>query len=457
MSCSEQGKKKPIVTDGQQENVVENMNTNLRGFANKSNGNHSKSATNALFAPKDKMRKNGTTPGRQSLITLDYLELLLDIGTLSRECFNLKGIAVFYHGHECYKFELLPYGGKKWRSAANVYYGNQMMGVIHFDSIYETLQGKAKFKAENTLFYDEWANITLFSILDGFAKSFKSNAVAVLRADVAMDSRKFGDFAHKVYYHEVVPLRPSSLKGGHWSTDKATWQRINTGFTYGSRQSGRLIRCYDKSLEISEKSQHKSYILDYWKNNSLDQDGGHVWRLEYELRSDFLKTVASFSWEHLFCKKRLLSLVQVATKNYFEFVDEAAIRGAKNPEQRKKRLQRSDRIPFINFNEVHTEGYHRTKIVQKPKTDRTAKIMIKQLTLSAALTAEHEPEKALNFAKAAGLLMQGNELQGYVTSKTHFWAPQIEREAWRKGRGVNSMLDLANLATSLLDLQNVHV
>lgn len=128
-----------------------------------------------------------------------------------------------------------------------------------------------------------------------------------------------------------------------------------------------------------------------------------------------------------------------------------------NAAQRKKRFQRAKRIKVIDFSEVHTETYQRTKIVQKPKTDRVAKIMIKQLTLSSALTSEDEPGKALHYALAAGLLMEGNELQAYVARKTHFWQPQIEREAWRAGKSVNSMLDLGNLATSLLDLQNIYV
>lgn len=463
--------------------------TKIMSFTKKSNQG-AKNAENASFAPKDKMRKNGTIPGRQyqaksfakngntdiktptkthdsdrekgvpkrqSLINLDYLELLLSIGNLSRECFNQKGIAVFYQGNECYKLELLPFGGKKWRSAANVYYGDELLGILHFDSIYETLAGKAKFKAENAALYNDLAEITLGSTIGNLPKSWGGAVLSVLRADIALDGCKYGDFAHKVYYHEVVPLRPSSLKGGHWSTDKQNWQRINTGFGYGSRQGGRFFRCYNKALEIRQKSNHKYYILDYWQNNNLDQAGGDVWRLEAELRSDFLKTVDGFTWEHLFDKKRLLSLFQVATKNYFEVVDEIHIRGAKNAEQLKKRLQRAEKIQVIDFSEVHTETYQRVKVEKKPKTDRTAKIMIKQLALSAALTAETEPEKALNYAKAAGLLMEENSLEDYVMKKTHFWAPQIEREAWRRGKGVNSMLDLVNLATSLQNLQNCYV
>lgn len=408
------------------------------------------------FLPKSKTGEKGTiTP--KTLINLDWLDLKLSAGNLSLECFNQYGQTFFYSGNEAYRLDLLPFGGKTYRSKADVFYGDSKLGTIEFDSIFENLAETAKFHVENSAFYDEWANVCLGSIIENFAKSISADVVGVLRADVALDGRQFEAFGWNVYHHDILPIRPGSMKGGHWATDKQHLTRVNTGFKYGSRSSGRLFRCYDKSLEISENKKDKSYILNYWNANNLDQVGGHVWRLEAELRSDFLKTVEGFTWEHLFDKKRLLGLFQVATKNYFEFVDMSVTEGINNAAQRKKRFQRAKRIKVVDFTQVHTDGYQRRKIEHKPKTDRTAKIMIKQLALSAALTAENEPEKALNYAKAAGLLMDENGLQEYVLKKTHFWAPQIAREAWRAGKSVNSLVDLGNLAASLIDLQNCYV
>lgn len=408
------------------------------------------------FLPKSKTGEKGTIT-RKTLINLDWLDLKFSAGNLSLECFNQYGQTFFYSGNEAYRLDLLPGGGKTYRSKADVFYGDSKLGTIEFDSIFENLAETAKFHVENSAFYDEWANVCLGSIIENFAKSIGSEVLGVLRADIALDGRQFEAFGWNVYHHDILPIRPGSMKGGHWATDKQHLTRIATGFSYGSRSSGRLFRCYDKSLEISENSKHKTYILDYWKENNLEQVGGHVWRLEAELRSDFLKTVEGFTWEHLFDKKRLLSLFQVATKNYFEFVDMSVADGTNNAAQRKKRFQRAKRIKVVDFDQVHTDGYQRRKIEKKPKTDRTAKIMIKQLALSAALTAENEPEKALNYAKAAGLMMDENGLQEYVIKKTHFWKPQIEREAWRAGKSVNSMVDLVNLATSLQNLQNCYV
>lgn len=433
------------------------MKAKIQRFRKKSNDNRIGSESGiSSFPPIGKTGENGTTK-RTTLITLDWLELKLSIGNLSLECFNQKGICTFKRGTEVFKMELLPFGGKTYRTGAVVYYGESKIGTIQFDSIFENLRSTAKLQIENANFYDDWAEITLSSIVDAFVKSIGSKVLGILRADIALDSRKFEAFAYNVYWNDILPIRATSMNGGNWALDKEHLSRVCTGFSYGSRQSGRLIRCYDKSLEISEQSKHKAYILNYWKENNLDQTGGHVWRLEYELRSDFLKTVEGFIWEHLFDKKRLLSLVQVATHNFFEFVDMSHLKGIKNAEQRKKRLQRAERVQVIEFTQVHTESYQRAKVNRKPKTDRTAKIMIKQLTLSAALTAETEPEKALSYAKAAGLMMNENSLEDYVKKKTHFWGPQIEREAWRRGKGVNSMLDMVDLVTSLQNLQNAYV
>lgn len=395
------------------------------------------------------------TDRAKNLLGIDWLELKIDVGNLRLEIFNSKGTYTFGKGTELFKLELLPFGGKTYRTGATIYYGTQKIGIVHFDSIFENLRGTAKLQIDNPCFYEDFAHLTLQYIIHIFVKSIGSKVLAVLRVDIAIDGHQLRDFAYNVGECHITPIRQKSFKPAHFSLKGA--KREIMGFSYGSRQSGRLIRCYDKDREITEQSQHKSYILDYFKANGLRKTKGNVWRLEYELRTDFLKTVDGFTWEHLFNKKKLLALAQVATNGFFEWVNAEVIRNAPNASQLQKRLQRAERVRVINFNQVKTDSYQRIKSKVKPKTDRTAKIMIKQLALSAALCAESEPEKALNYAKVAGLLMNENNLQAYVTRKTHFWQPQFEREAWRRGIPVNSMVDLGDLATSLQILQNVHV
>lgn len=406
------------------------------------------------FPPIGKTGENWTNQAK-TLITLDWLEIKIDAGNLRLEIFNSKGTYTFGKGTELFKLELLPFGGKIYRTGAAIYYGAQKIGIVHFDGLFGNLAGTAKLQIENACFYEDFAHITLQYIIHTFVKSIGSKILGVLRVDVALDGQQFGNFAYNVGECHITPIRQKSLQPAHFSLKGA--KREIMGFSYGSRQSGRLIRCYNKDREIAEKSKHKTYILDYFKANGQRQSKAPVWRLEHELRTDFLKTVDGFTWEHLFDKKKLLGLVQVASNGFFEWVHGDVIRNAPNASQRQKRLQRAERIQVIDFAQVKTDNYQRIKSKPKPKTDRTAKIMIKQLALSAAICDEREPEKAISYAKVAGLLMNENDLRAYVARKTHFWQPQFEREAWRRGIPVNSMVDLADLAASLTELQTMYI
>jgi len=321
----------------------------------------------ATFPPTGKTGENWTTQAK-TLITLDWLELKISIGQLCLEMFNSKGTCTFGGGTELFKLELLPFGGKTYRTGAALYYGAQKIGIIQFDSIFENLIGTAKLQIENACFYEDFAEITLQYIISTFVKSIGSKVLGVLRVDIALDGYQFADFAYSVGECHITPIRQKSLQSAHFSLKDA--KRVITGFGYGSRQSGRMFRVYDKEREIAEKSKHKIYILDYFQANGLRKTKGNIWRLEAELRTDFLKTIDGFTWEHLFDKKKLLGLVQVATNGFFEWVQADVIRNAANASQRQKRLQRAERIQVIDFAQIKTDNYQRIKTKAKPKTDR---------------------------------------------------------------------------------------
>lgn len=353
-----------------------------------------------------------------------------------------------------FKLELLPGGGGKYLSKANIYFDNEHFAIILFDTNYPNLKGTAQIEITNPFLYKD---CDLQAILNDFLQGINSKVLNVFRVDVAMDGHSFRTFADQIYKHEIVPTRLGLVNGGRWSPNYDTLKAENSTIEGGSRSSGRNWRLYDKDREIAEKSKHKVYILDHFQANGLRESKGNIWRLEFELKNDFLKTIDGFMWDDVFDKNKLLALAQVATHNYFEWVDSSVIKGIRNAEQRKKRLQRAERIQVIDFTRVKTDSYQRIKSKPKPKSDRTEKMICKYLAQHAALTSENEPEKALHYALAAGLVMEGNDLQNYITRKTHFWQPQIEREAWRRGIPVNSMVDLGNLAASLTDLQNCYV
>lgn len=81
-----------------------------------------------------------------------------------------------------------------------------------------------------------------------------------------------------------------SYKGHFKKYDKTfhTGKTINC-ITFGTRK-GKNIYCriYNKTLEIKE-TKKKSCFFEIWKNNGLDID--NVWNLEFELKSEFLRSI----------------------------------------------------------------------------------------------------------------------------------------------------------------------
>jgi hypothetical protein len=73
------------------------------------------------FPPIGKTGENWTNQVK-TLITLDWLEIKIDAGNLRLEIFNSKGTYTFGKGSELFKLELLPFGGKTYRTGAAIYY-----------------------------------------------------------------------------------------------------------------------------------------------------------------------------------------------------------------------------------------------------------------------------------------------------------------------------------------------
>jgi hypothetical protein len=344
-------------------------------------------------------------------------------------------------GTERYGLELLPSGGKNFRSGCKVYYGKDEFGKLFWDGIFKDLEGVTKFELNNRQLYDTFNYTNLKSLIEGLASGIGAKIEGLFRVDIAIDSAEFGQFADKVVKDRCLfPIRPSSMKGHNGYID--LFSGAVNGFTYGSRNSGRYIRCYNKSREISEKSTHKSYILDYWKANQLEQPGD-IFRIETELRSKYLK-LAGFQWTDIFDKKGLLKIVRDAHRKFFEFiprrpehdhyfqVDKKTREAMMKQNQRDKK--RDENIPIIDFDQVKTDAYQRLK----PKSyegQKTKQLVVKQLLGLAALTPDKEHEKAFNYVQAACQMMDDFELKNYIHYKSFQWKQEFKRKSMTKGTG----------------------
>jgi hypothetical protein len=63
--------------------------------------------------------------------------------------------------------------------------------------------------------------------------------------------------------------------------------RVLTGFTFGKRGGGVYARVYDKTAEADADAP----IREVWRASGWEQSADTVWRVEFELRPDFLRNL----------------------------------------------------------------------------------------------------------------------------------------------------------------------
>ena len=134
-----------------------------------------------------------------------------------------------------------------------------------------------------------------------------------------------------------------------------------TGYQFGTR--GRIsARLYDKTLEIKQQS-HKDYLYPIWKEQGWDGKS-KVWRLEFELRKDFLKDFGILDRNDL--KEHMNSIWQYCTTSWLQ---------VKQPNPNDSRKERWPVHPWwldmqvANFEDSGNEQIYRVPKHSSPSED----------------------------------------------------------------------------------------
>lgn len=119
----------------------------------------------------------------------------------------------------------------------------------------------------------------LCQIMHFFGEERPGKRLQLSQIDLSFDfQRNFGEYINnRDDYHITTKLR-AFRSYGH--DDYATWK------LWGGK-NGYKVRCYDKLGEVQEKPE-KRYWLQIWEQQGFDTEAP-IWRVEYELRRDFLK------------------------------------------------------------------------------------------------------------------------------------------------------------------------
>ncbi len=248
------------------------------------------------------------------IIGLDYLTLNLR-GKLPIEVDE----ATLTNGD--FKFENAVKPTKHFETLFNLYYQDTLVGTL---LAYPRRGNKLnpdtiQLHIENQNFYDD---TDLKSIIETFLFRFSIKYNNLTRVDVYLDSYGFqngitlNDLDYLLDAGEIITN--TRVKDKSKYSKKVENRFMTTGFTWGSRSTGRYLRIYNKTLELLHGS--KVWIDEHHKLNGLvDHD---VFRFEYELKNSFLKHIKNFDWSDIFSTEGQFELLDIARKGHFSFVVE---------------------------------------------------------------------------------------------------------------------------------------
>lgn len=279
----------------------------------------------------------------KTLITIDYLII------------NLKGdLSPITHTNS-FDFVIAPYGTKTFSNKFDVFYKKEKIGIIVNEPRSNIIAPDLnQLQFENHIFYSR-SLAELKQIIIDLTDSYNLEFTSINRLDVAFDINDKENYYRK--------LNTSLNNGGvRLSGRKKTFNQynelvkgvcINNGFTLGQRSSSKMLRVYNKSLNLQIKE--KDHIIQWYKEN--DFKNVDVWRFEYQLNSSFFSNLKSFGHDKdfydvnkeklklpfedltfaIFDYGALINLVIMAQTNFFELKENTG----------KKQINAEKSISFI--------------------------------------------------------------------------------------------------------------
>lgn len=216
--------------------------------------------------------------------------------------------------------------------------GNAPTAIIFYQCKRKDQQFSAQVKVENSrLYYAGWAEALLALI-----RALNWTVQRVNRIDVCCDFNTFAngrspmkfcqDYLSKPTKGRPSFIRHSSNKVRAVATRRLTQVAYET-LSWGTRDSAVQVNLYNKSLELTEKTD-KPWIRQRWVENGLLHDPAgkmsgkpsHVWRLEFSLnpsavclRAKKANDVSEFNINHVCTPAALIETFNVLLPAYFSF------------------------------------------------------------------------------------------------------------------------------------------
>lgn len=294
---------------------------------------------------------------------------------------------------------------------------------------------------ENIILYDK--SFTIFLAIESLLTAIGADFLGLNRLDIALDfeneNTKFfnpSDLVQKIHANKYLIGGRKKAFTVHYETEQG--KNTLNGFTLGKRTGERLLRVYNKSLEL--ENNPKAHISE---KHEQCQMSGQIWRMEYQLNSKFLASVEGMELRKCFIKEYVLQLFELAHRNFFEM----------HINQGKSELNKNKEIQTINFRWLkdNIEGIN-FECIKKKRTILENPISSAKRTVKGNFKEYYRDQNntlaLLNVLK----MVQDYGIENFFESKFLYWVAEFDKKSY-----FNESFDLTGFQKDVLSLNDVEI
>ncbi len=369
-----------------------------------------KSDKRALSRTHAKNTTDDGVPVNPSIIGLDWLSFRLKWDLLLSD-FNEDDL----YSVGPFRFAYKGYGTKHYRGVASVFYNGEHWAEMCFDGNKKTHINTCQVTIKNEWFYKKGVSIS--GIIEELMGCTLADFLNFTRVDIAIDGENdFGSIGTAYNYGLIERLGSARFKAEGFDRGSKKW----SSFYIGSRSSSRMLRVYDKTLELEQKG-HKDYITQMFHDNGLHDQ---VYRAEMQFNSAYFREFAiDFTLRDLDNPYSLGSLFSQAVhqKGFAEFVEKGL----------DKNKSRWDKIPVWDCLRNLAVRVFEKAADKVSDGSKVAKMAIKRLCKEAYFALTDTKAHASYMGAAA--LVHNSSLLSWFREKSAYWISDFEKHTFLTG------------------------
>ncbi|TRX16733.1 replication initiation factor domain-containing protein [Flavobacterium franklandianum] len=358
---------------------------------------------------------------QSTLINIDYLILNLE-GSPFGEFPETSNFLTIQH----------DYGTKIFLFRADLYYKKEKIATFMHSPRSKIINDQlCQIQFENHLFYTISSN-QLKHILTEFLEQTGYYFKSINRLDICLDKQDKENtyrnlFDNLISGNYLISGRPKNISS-HFETYKG--KSILNGFQIGKRTSDKLIRIYNKSLNL--QITEKPYINEYFFNNNIKND--NIWRFEIQLNAPFfrdLKQIAThnetvqqdMTWG-IFDVSTLFELLKSSTKGFFEVRENTGL----------SQVNKEKIIEVFNYDNLRDQVTKQKCILRRNFKLPISTTTIKKRLAKSLFREYYANEQDISYIIALNLVLEeidySNELKlkYWFDSKIYFYLQEFKEK-----------------------------